>query len=164
MNILRNVPKNTTIVQIYLTLPLLAHNLHITNTVNMKTSAKLLHWVPRVICILAILFVSLFAFDSFSPERNFWQNTAALLMHLVPSFILLGILIIAWKWEKTGGLILTIVGLALCILVFILNYKRTSSVATSLLIVLVICIPFVLAGILFIMSHYRKKKEPDAVS
>jgi hypothetical protein len=129
----------------------------------MKTSIKVLHWTPRILCILAILFVSLFAFDSFSTERTFWQNIASLMIHLIPSFILLAVLIIAWKWEKVGGITLTIFGLAFCIFIFIFNLKRTHSVATSLMISLILCIPFVLAGILFIRSHFRKKEEISVV-
>jgi hypothetical protein len=129
----------------------------------MKTSTKVLYWAPRILCILAILFVSLFALDSFSSERTFWQNTAAFLMHLIPSFVLLAVLIISWKWEKVGGIILTIIGLAWTVFVFILNYKRTHSVATSLWIILMLALPFVLAGILFILSYYRKKKELSGV-
>jgi len=130
----------------------------------MKTSTKILYWTARILCILAILFISLFALDSVSSERTFWQNTAALLMSLIPSFVLLAVLIIAWKWEKTGGIILTIIGLALSIFVFVLNYKRNHfSVAISLKNALILAIPFVLAGILFILSHYRKKKEHSGV-
>ena len=129
----------------------------------MKTSIKLLHWTPRVLCILAILFVSLFALDSFSAGRTFWQNIFALMMHLIPSFVLLAVLIIAWKWEKVGGITLTIFGLAFGIFIFVFNLKRTHSVTTSLMISLVLCIPFVLAGLLFIRSHFRKKEEISEV-
>jgi hypothetical protein len=129
----------------------------------MKTSTKVLYWTPRILCILAILFISLFALDSFSSERSFWQNAAAFLMHLIPSFTLVAVLIVAWKWEKVGGIILTIIGLAWCVFVFILNYKRTHAVATSLLDTLLVAIPFVLAGILFILSHNRKMKELSGV-
>jgi prolipoprotein diacylglyceryltransferase len=130
----------------------------------MKTSTKALYWTARILCILAILFISLFALDSVSSERTFWQNATALLMSLIPSFVLLAALIIAWKWEKTGGIILTIIGLALSIFVFVLNYKRNHfSVAISLRNALILAIPFVLAGILFILSHYRTKKELSGV-
>jgi prolipoprotein diacylglyceryltransferase len=130
----------------------------------MKTSTKVLYWTARILCILAILFISLFALDSVSSERTFWQNATALLMSLIPSFVLLAALIIAWKWEKTGGIILTIIGLALSIFVFVLNYKRNHfSVANSLKNALILAIPFVLAGILFILSQYRKKKELSGV-
>lgn len=124
----------------------------------MKTSLKLLHWIPRILVILAILFVSMFALDSFSSERTFWQNAGAFLIHLIPSFILTGILIVAWKWEKTGGIVLTIVGLILSVLLFVLNFSRNHSVWISLSIVLTICIPFVIAGVLFILSSVRKKE------
>ena len=130
----------------------------------MRTSTKILYWTARILCILAILFISLFALDSVSSERTFWQNATALIMSLIPSFVLLAALIIAWKWEKTGGIILTIIGLALSIFVFILNYKRNHfSVANSLKNALILTIPFILVGILFILSHYRKKKEPSGV-
>lgn len=129
----------------------------------MKTSTKVLHWVPRILCILAILFISLFALDSFSSERTFLQNAAVFMMHLIPSFVLLAVLIIAWKWEKVGGIILIIISLVFCIFVFILNYNRTHSIATSIMITLILDIPFVLAGILFIRSHFRKQKELSGV-
>jgi hypothetical protein len=130
----------------------------------MKTSTKVLYWTARILCIFAILFVSLFALDSFSSERTFWQNTAAFLMHLIPSFVLLASLIIAWKWEKVGGIILTIIGIAFSIFIFVFNYKRNHfPVKTCLLGALALAIPFVLAGILFILSHYRKKKELTGV-
>jgi len=130
----------------------------------MKTSTKVLYWTARILCILAILFVSLFALDSFSSERTFWQNTTAFLMHLIPSFVLLASLIIAWKWEKVGGIILIIFGLAFSIFIFVFNYKRNQfPVMTCLMQALVIAMPFVLSGILFILSHYRKKKEFSGV-
>ena len=126
----------------------------------MKPFTKVLQWTARILCILAILFVSLFALDSFSSERTFWQNAAALLIHLLPSFVLLAVLIIAWKWEMIGGIILTIIGVIFFIAVAYINYKRNQvSLFYSLTTASMICIPFILAGILFIISHFRKKKE-----
>ncbi len=123
----------------------------------MKTTDKIIHWMPRIICILAILLVSMFAFDVFSPDLTIWQQILALLIHLIPSFILTGILIIAWKWEKTGGIILTITGVILFIFVFHINYgQRNFSFIQSLINVSIICLPFIIAGVLFIVSHSRK--------
>jgi hypothetical protein len=122
----------------------------------MKTSTKALYWTARIIGILAILLISLFSLDSFSSERTFIQNITA--------FILLASLIIAWKWEKIGGIILTIIGLAFSIFIFVFNYKRHHfPVMTCLLQALVVAMPFVLAGILFILSHFRRKKEFSSV-
>jgi cytochrome b561 len=123
----------------------------------MKTSTKVFHWLPRIICILAILFISLFALDAFAPELPFWQQIGAFLMHLIPSFILLGLLLIAWKWEYVGGIIFTLIGVLLSPIVFIHNYEMNGSILISLGIISAITIPFAVVGILFFISDYRKK-------
>ena len=124
----------------------------------MKTSISLIHWIPRVICILAILFISMFAADAFAPELSIWQQIGDFLMHLIPSFILLALLIVAWKWELIGGVIFTVIGIVLSPLIFYHNYSMNQSVSMSLLIILAITFPFIVVGILFIISHFMKKK------
>ena len=126
----------------------------------MKTSIRVFHWLPRVICILAILFISMFAADAFTPGLTIWQQLGGFLMHLIPSFILLAFLIIAWKWEYIGGIIFTIIGLGMSPFIFMLNYKRNHfSIGASLGVILMITFPFVVVGILFIISHFMKKKN-----
>lgn len=125
----------------------------------MKRSTKILHWLPRILCILAILFVSLFAADAFESGLTVWQQLLGFIIHLIPSFILLAVLIIAWKWEYVGGIIFTIIGLGLSPLVFIHNHDMNNSIWMSLLIVLTITFPFVIVGVLFIISHFHKKKK-----
>ncbi len=129
----------------------------------MKKSVKVFHWLPRIICILAILFISLFAADAFAPELTIWQQIGAFLLHLVPSFILLALLVVAWKWEYIGGIIFTIIGLGLSPYIFIHNYKMNNSIWISLGIILAITIPFVIVGVLFIISHNKKKRNLTAV-
>lgn len=121
---------------------------------------KILYWSPRILCIIAILFVSLFALDAFEPSLTIWQQIKAFLIHLVPSFILLGFLFIAWKWEYLGGIIFTIIGLGLTPLIFIKNYQMNHSIWMSLGIILVITIPFVIVGILFIVNHFQNQIKP----
>jgi len=125
----------------------------------MKTSIRVFHWLPRVICILAILFISIFAADAFAPGFTIWEQLRGFLMHLIPSFILLALLIVAWKWEYIGGIIFTIIGLGLSPFIFMRNYNMNHSVGMSLGIILMITFPFVVIGILFIISHFMKKKE-----
>jgi hypothetical protein len=126
----------------------------------MTPSIKLFHWLPRIICILAILFVSMFALDSFAPELSFWQQLGAFFMHLLPSFVLLAVLLLAWKWEFIGGIIFMAIGLGLSPFIFLLNHNRNHfSVGASLGIILMINLPFVIVGALFIASHYLKKKN-----
>ena len=129
----------------------------------MKTSIAVLHWLPRIICILAILFISMFAFDAFAPGLTFWQQIGGFLMHLIPSFILLALLVVAWKWELIGGIIFTIIGLVLSPLVFQHNYNMNHSVSMSLGIIAIITFPFVIVGILFLISYSKKRKTMTTV-
>ena len=125
----------------------------------MKKSVKVYHWLPRIICILAILFISMFALDAFDPEKTIWQQLMAFIIHLIPSFILLAFLIIACKWEYIGGLIFIIIGLGLSTFVFMHNYKMNQSIGMSLGIIMAITIPFAIVGVLFMVSHFQKKKN-----
>jgi len=125
---------------------------------NMETYIKILHWTPRIICILAILFISMFALDAFSPELSIWQQISDFFIHLIPSYILIAILTIAWKREFVGGVFFTILGLGLSPFIFLHNYHMNHSVAMSLGILLAITFPFVLVGILFILSYFKKIK------
>ncbi|OFX87784.1 MAG: hypothetical protein A2W99_15825 [Bacteroidetes bacterium GWF2_33_16] len=124
----------------------------------MKTSIKALHWTPRIICILAILLLSLFAADSFAPGLTIWQQLGAFLIHLIPSFILLAFLIVAWKWEFIGGIIFTVIGVVMSPVLFWFNYNKNHSILWSSIIILIITIPFVIVGVLFILSYNKKKK------
>ncbi len=125
----------------------------------MKKSIKVFYWLPRIICILAILFISLFALDAFSPELTIWQQLGAFIIHLIPAFILLAFLIVAWKWEYIGGIIFIIIGLGFSPFVFMHNYKMNHSILLSISIILFITIPFVIVGGLFIISHFKRKKN-----
>lgn len=69
------------------------------------TTGKALFWAPRLLCIAYIVFLSLFALDVFSEFHGFWQTTAALLIHLVPSLIVTLVLAFAWKWEWIGAVL-----------------------------------------------------------
>ena len=123
----------------------------------MKNMQTIFYWLPRIICILAILFISMFAADAFEPGLTIWQQLGAFFMHLIPSFILLGILILAWYKEFLGGIIFIIIGLVLTPFIFNHNYKMNESVWMSLGIILTITFPFILVGILFIVSRKLKK-------
>jgi hypothetical protein len=129
----------------------------------MKTSVKVFHWLPRILCILAIFFISIFAADAFAPGLTIWQQLGAFFMHLIPSFVLIAILIISWKWEFTGGIIFIAIGLAISPFLYILNHNRNHfSVGISLTNVIILTFPFILTGILFLVSHYLKKKNLPA--
>jgi len=67
------------------------------------SSRRLLFWTPRAICIAFAIFLSLFALDVFNEGYGFWKTLLALLIHLVPVYIVLIVLAIAWRWEWIGA-------------------------------------------------------------
>ncbi len=77
-----------------------------------KRSRGVLHWAPRVLGLLFPLFVALFALDVFGQGQGFWRTALALLMHLVPSFALAAVLLIAWRWRLAGVLLYALAGAA----------------------------------------------------
>jgi hypothetical protein len=121
---------------------------------------RILYWTPRIICILAILFMSMFALDSFSPGIPFGKQVAAFLIHLIPSFILTGLLVFTWKYELAGGLIFTLTGLGI-IIIYAINGLRSETVSFARMLSygLILFSPFVVAGILFIIRALRLRKN-----
>jgi hypothetical protein len=119
--------------------------------------------MPRILCILAILLISMFALDSFSPERTFLQNLGAFLTHLIPTFVLVALLIAAWQWELVGGIAFMVIGLAMSPFIYSRNFHMNHSVGKSLEVLLIVTVPFIIVGILFIVSHFMKKKQNSIV-
>ncbi len=77
----------------------------------MKTPLKrLLIWTPRVLCLLFAAFISLFAADVFGEGYGFWQTILALLIHLIPTWILLAVLVLSWRREWTSGILFNVLG------------------------------------------------------
>jgi len=125
----------------------------------MATQEKIILWLPRLLCIAAILFVSMFALDAFEPGIPFGQQLLNFLIHLIPTYVLLLLLWLALKKPFTGGIAFAILGIVTSPFVYMLNYNRTHSVWLSLSIILMITVPFIVIGALFILSHYQMKRK-----
>ncbi|MBN2430454.1 MAG: hypothetical protein JXQ27_03220 [Acidobacteria bacterium] len=65
-----------------------------------------LYWTPRILGILLAVFISIFALDVFGEDFSL----LALLMHLIPTAVIVVVLIIAWRWELAGGLLFLLLG------------------------------------------------------
>ena len=76
---------------------------------------SLLYWSPRVLGILTATFLSLFALDALGPGIPWTQAILGLLIHLIPTYIVLGVLALAWRWEWIGAL--AFLALSLCYVV-----------------------------------------------
>ena len=60
--------------------------------------------------ILFILFVSMFALDSFDGDDSLMHKIGGFLIHLIPAYILIALLIVSWKWEWIGGIAFIVLG------------------------------------------------------
>lgn len=123
----------------------------------MTRNSRIIYWLPRALCIVAILFVSMFALDSFQPGRSIWEQLQAFAMHLIPSFILTIFLVIAWKWELIGGILFLLIGLGLSPVIYMHNFRMNGSVWMSLSVLGMITLPFIIVGILFILGGKKKQ-------
>ncbi|MGE0089589.1 MAG: hypothetical protein AB7S50_08985 [Bacteroidales bacterium] len=111
---------------------------------------KLIYWLPRVLTIIYILFLALFAFDVFEGDQSVWKKSLGFLIHLAPNFLLIIILIISWKREWIAGILFNV--LAIFYIVFFWGRFALSAY-------FVIAGPLFLTGILFFVNWYQRKND-----
>lgn len=105
-------------------------------------------WIPRIVAIVFIAFMSIFSFDVFADYTG-WELVVAFLLHNIPVFILIGILILSWKKPRLGGQIFIIAGVIMTI--FFKTY-------TDIINFLLISLPVFALGLAFFFA--RDKKLP----
>lgn len=71
-------------------------------------------WLPRILAMAYIAFISLFALDVFRPGFSF----GALLTYLLPSVLLTICLIIAWRRELVGSVLFSSFAIAYVVVIF----------------------------------------------
>lgn len=118
---------------------------------------KFIFWTPRVLSILLIVFLAIFSLDVFDSNYGFWGTVLGLLIHNIPSFILLGILIISWKYEIVGGVTFIFAGISH--MISVVARESVEQWYMSLALSLILAAPAFLIGILFLVGWFRKKKE-----
>ena len=112
---------------------------------------QLLYWAPRVLGIVTVMFVSLFAFDVFDEGKGFWDTALDLLIHLIPSFLILVLLLVSWRREWIGGILFILFGVFYVVWAWGKPFGRWSTFA-------IIAGPPVLTGVLFLLNwRYREK-------
>jgi len=110
---------------------------------------KIIYLVARVFAILFILMTALFAFDL---GKFSWTG---LLMHLLPSLILLIILGISWVQAKIGGILWILAALAYVIIV----WGDVSWIAY-----LIMAGPALVIGLLFLWSQNETMYRPKPLT
>lgn len=73
---------------------------------------EILRWSTRILSVLVAIFLSLFALDVFNEGYSGSELLVALLMNLIPSFLVLVAVIVAWRNEKWGAIAFALLGLS----------------------------------------------------
>ncbi len=110
---------------------------------------KLLYWSPRILMILFIGFISLFAFDAFAGNDSYFQKVGGFFIHLIPSVILVILLIISWQHEWVG---------AIAFLFFAIGYIVMAWAKFPISVYFVISGPLFIISILFAVNWFSKKQ------
>lgn len=112
----------------------------------MTITMKIIHWLPRILSIGFVLFISLFSLDVFS-EYHGWGVVLPLFIHLIPAFFLLAVVLVSWKYDLVGAV--AFLGFAVWY-VFAAGFDRPWSWYAG------ISGPATVLGILFLVSWWKR--------
>jgi hypothetical protein len=110
---------------------------------------KVLYWTPRILTIVFVIFLGLFALDAFEGDQSLIKKLGGFIIHLIPNFVLILILVVAWKHEWVGTLAFIMVGIA-----YIIMFWGRFPVATYL----IVSGPLFIIAVLFWMNWVNRKK------
>jgi hypothetical protein len=96
-----------------------------------RSARRALLWTPRVLSILFALFLAVFALDVFSEDRGAWETVAALILHLIPSFLVLALLAVSWRREWIGGVVFLLFGFVYLLFAWGRGFHWTAYLAIS---------------------------------
>jgi hypothetical protein len=109
-------------------------------------------WIPRVLTVLISCFLSIFAFDVFDSKESFIRIILGLLIHLIPTFLMLIAFLFSFKNKSIAGFGMVFLGI-----VFTLFFNTYESWINFALISL----PVLLAGALYLLVKENKSvKSP----
>lgn len=108
-----------------------------------------LYWLPRILALLFVGFLSLFALDVFNEYQGV-AIIAPLLIHLIPAGVLLLVVALSWKHEIIGTI--TFGG-------FAIFYVYTAGLDRHWSWYVAISLPAAVIGILFFLSWIEHKKS-----
>lgn len=113
--------------------------------------------IPKIAGLLFVAFLALFSLDVISPEYGIGQIMLGLLIHNIPVFILLAVILVAWRYEIVGAVVFVLAGiLYISLIVFnVINHQFAWYVVSW---------SFVIAGPAFVVSYmyfycWKKKKQ-----
>lgn len=121
----------------------------------MKRVSAYLHWVPRILAVMLILFLAIFSLDVITPDATIWQILAGMFIHNIPVFALIAVLIVSWRYEWVGGVVFILAGLAYIALTASNQIPRYQAISWSM----ILAGPAILVGVLFLVNWFKKTRS-----
>lgn len=118
----------------------------------MESQDRFSVWAPRILSLLFVLFLMLFSLDIFTVGASTGEIAIGLLLHNIPALVLLIAVIISWKYEIVGGIVFVLAGIAYTVLLLLPG----SPSGERLLPALIIALPAIVVGVLFIRNWTKK--------
>ena len=110
-------------------------------------------WVPRILMVLFIIFLTLFSFDVFEMEGSIWTKVGAFVMHSIPSIVLAAFVVVTWKVPLIVGIVDLVLAVAYTVLVW---SQGNPQMAPGL------ALPLAIVGVLFIVAYVLERKARAA--
>ena len=104
--------------------------------------------IARVLMVAFILFLTMFSLDVFSMEGTLLEKLGGFVMHSIPSFVLVAVLLVSWRSPLLSGLLAVGIAAAYTVVTWI---RGVAQFATLIL-------PLVAVGVLFVASHFVNRK------
>ncbi len=118
-----------------------------------KSARGVLFWAPRILTNLFALVLSMFALDVFAETSGFVETLTALVLHLIPTFLFVVLLVLAWRRELIG--VIAFAGLAITYVVVMwgrFHWSAYSTISGALL----------LMSVLFLLSWRQRFRSRTA--
>jgi thiol:disulfide interchange protein len=112
------------------------------------------YWAPRVLSIMFIAFLALFSLDVITPESSLKEIIVGLIMHNIPVFIMIIVLVIAWKHEIVGAIAFLLAG----VIYVVFTTRSGLDWRIALSWSMTIAGPAFLIGGLFLVNWLRKRQ------
>ena len=117
----------------------------------MKVMRKIIHWAPRVLSIIIVLFFAIFIAEAFDSEFGLEAG----IMHGILTLIALGATILAWKRPKIGGWPFIAFGIFYISQIMAIAI-REGRIGQEFGLNIIGIIPLI-TGVLFLIDGYKKK-------
>jgi hypothetical protein len=124
----------------------------------MSDHRSFFYWLPRVLGIAFALFLMLFTFDAWEGTSSFWEGLLGWFIHMLPVFIVLFVLVVAWARPRIGGSLFLLLGAGFAVF---FGERWDGQWTDALISFLIISGPLFLLGALFLLESRRIPPQPS---